>query len=110
VGTFANPTAVLRPGQFGRVRALTGVRHNALLIPQRAVSELQGRYQVDVVGADNKVSVRDVKVGPRVGELWVIESGLSPGERVITEGLAKAAPGAPVTPEPDKSGNGGQGQ
>jgi membrane fusion protein, multidrug efflux system len=102
VGAFANPGNILRPGQFGRVRALTGLRKAALLVPQRSVTELQGRNEVAVVLANNKVSIRQVKVGERSGEMWVIESGLNPGERVITEGLAKVQDGATVNPEPDK--------
>jgi membrane fusion protein, multidrug efflux system len=103
VGSFANPTSVLRPGQFGRVRALTGVQKNALLIPQRAVSELQGRYQVAVVGTDNKVSIRNVQVGPRTGEMWTIQSGLNAGDRVVTEGVSKVRDGATVQPELEKA-------
>jgi membrane fusion protein (multidrug efflux system) len=103
VGTFANPAAVLKPGQFGQVRALTTTEKNALLVPQRAVNEVQGRYQVAVVGPDNKVNIRDVKVGDRVGEMWMIESGLKPDEKVITEGIAKVREGAAVQPEPEKT-------
>ncbi|HEX8984604.1 MAG TPA: efflux RND transporter periplasmic adaptor subunit [Bryobacteraceae bacterium] len=98
VGSFPNPGNVLRPGQFGRVSAVTESRRNALLVPQRAVSNLQGRYQVAVVGAGNKVSIRNVMVGTRLGSLWVIESGLQPGEQVITEGTTKVAEGAVVAP------------
>jgi membrane fusion protein (multidrug efflux system) len=101
VGAFPNPGNVLRPGQFGRVSALTNVLKGALVIPQRAVTELQGRYQVAVVGADNKVSIRDVAVGARFGSNWVIQSGLSAGDRVITEGLAKVRDGAVVNVKPD---------
>jgi membrane fusion protein, multidrug efflux system len=102
VGAFPNPTAVLRPGQFGRVRAHTGTQKNALLIPQRAVTELQGRYQVAVVGPDNKVSVRDVQVGPRVAQLWIIQNGLNPGDHVVTEGVSKVKDGATVQPQLEK--------
>ena len=70
-----NPGNVLRPGQYGRVRAVTSVREAALLVPQRAVSELQGSYQVAVVGADKKVSIRTVKVSERSGSMWVVEDG-----------------------------------
>src|SRR5581483_10204529 len=98
---FANPGNVLRPGQFGRIRALTGVHKNALLIPQRAVSELQGRYQTAVVGADNKVSIRNLKVGERVGELWLIESGLQAGDRVVSQGVSKVQDGQQVVPKSD---------
>ncbi len=103
VGAFSNPNNLLRPGQFGRVRAMTGMQKHALLVPQRAVSEVQGRYQIAVVGSDNKVNLRDVKVGDRVGSQWVIDSGLHPGERVVTEGLAKVKDGSPVVPQPDKA-------
>jgi RND family efflux transporter MFP subunit len=95
---FPNPENVLRPGQFGRLRATIAVKRGALLVPQRAVTELQGSYQVAVVGADRKVAIRSVKVGPRVGTMWVIEDGVSPGEQVVAEGLQKVRDGAQVTP------------
>jgi len=98
VGSFANPGNILRPGQFGRIRALTENLHNALLVPQRAVTELQGSYQVAVVGADNRVNIRTIKVGDRVGSLWVVREGLKADERVITEGVMKVGEGAPVKP------------
>lgn len=103
VGAFPNPGNILRPGQFGRVSALTNVLKGALVIPQRAVSELQGRYQVAVIGPDNKVSIHDVEVGERHGSLWVIQSGIKAGDRVITEGLAKVRDGSVVKPKPDDS-------
>jgi len=84
--TFPNPDRMLRPGQYGRVRAETGVRGDALLVPQRAVSELQGSFQVRVVSADNTVSTRTVKVGERVGSRWIVAEGLQPGTRVVVEG------------------------
>jgi RND family efflux transporter MFP subunit len=84
--TFPNPQRTLRPGQYGRVRAQTHERSDALLVPQRAVNELQGSFQLRVVGADNKVSTRPVKVGERVGSRWIIEQGLAPGARVVVEG------------------------
>lgn len=99
-GLFPNPGNILRPGQYGRVRAATDVRTGALLVPQRAVTELQGTYQVAVVGSDNKVDIRSVKVGERSGSFWIIEDGLKPGERVIAEGIQKVRPGAVVTPKP----------
>jgi len=89
VCSFPNPQNLLRPGQFGRLRAAPEVRHNALLVPQKAVSELQGTYQLAVVGTDNKVSIRAVNVGDRVGPMWIVESGVKPGELVIVEGLQK---------------------
>lgn len=96
---FANPGNLLRPGQFGRVRAMTALRKGALLVPQRAVNELQGHYQVAVVGADNRISIRTVQVGERVGEMWIIESGVSPGDRVVSEGVAKVRDGMTVNPK-----------
>jgi len=99
-GLFPNPGNLLRPGQYGRVRAVTATRPAALLVPQRAVTELQGGYQVAIVGGDNKVEVRAVKVGDRVGDMWVIEDGLRPGERVITEGTQKVRPDVAVNPIP----------
>lgn len=95
---FPNPNNILRPGQYGRVRATTALRKGALVVPQRAVTELQGGYQVAVVGADNKVSIRRVKAGPRVGTVWVIEEGVQVGDKVIVEGLQKVRDGATVTP------------
>jgi membrane fusion protein, multidrug efflux system len=99
VGSFTNPGNVLRPGQFGRIRAMTGFRQNALLVPQKAVAELQGRHQISVVGADNKVTVRNVEVGDRVGELWIVTSGLNAGDRVVTDGTMKARDGMTVAPK-----------
>src|SRR5229473_3016793 len=99
-GLFPNPGNVLRPGQFGRVRAVTATKSDALLVPQRAVSELQGSYQVAVVGADNKIEMRTVKVGERSGTQWIIEEGLKAGETVVVEGIQKIRPGAVVNPKP----------
>ena len=96
VCSFPNPQNFLRPGQFGRLRAAPDVRHGALLVPQKAVSELQGNYQVVAVGADNKASIRPVKVGERVGPMWIVESGLQAGEVVVAEGLMKVQNGATV--------------
>ena len=81
VGAFPNPGNILRPGQFGRIRALTAINENALLIPQRAVSQLQGRYQVAVVGRTNTINIREVKVGDQIGDQWVILSGLKANEK-----------------------------
>ncbi|GKT10310.1 efflux RND transporter periplasmic adaptor subunit [Desulforhabdus sp. TSK] len=97
---FPNPGNVLRPGQFGRVRAIMDVKKGAIMIPQRAVIELQGSYQVAVVNPDNKVNIRSVKTGERVENLWVISSGLQPGERVIVEGIQKVKEGMLVSPKP----------
>ncbi len=99
VGAFPNPGNILRPGQFGRVRAVKETRRAALLVPQRAVGHVQGQYQVAVVGDDNKVNIRQVTLGPRADTLWVIEKGLHPGERVITEGITKVAQGMTVVPK-----------
>ena len=97
---FPNPDNRLRPGQFGRVRTTLSIKKNALIVPQRAVSELQGSYQVSVVGKDNKVSIRPIKVGERVGSNWVIQDGLKAGELVIAEGSQKVAEGSSITPKP----------
>ena len=99
-GIFPNPGNVLRPGQYGRVRAVTATKSDALLVPQRAVSELQGSYQVAVVGRDNKIEMRTVKVGDRTGPMWIIEDGLKPGEIVVVEGIQRLRPGAVVNPKP----------
>ena len=96
VCSFPNPQNALRPGQFGRLRAAPEVRNGALLVPQKAVTELQGTYQLAVVGADNKVSIRAVKVGDRIGALWIVESGVKAGEMVIVEGLQKVQNGSTV--------------
>ena len=96
VCSFPNPQNFLRPGQFGRLRAAPEIRHAALLVPQKAVSELQGSYQLAVVGPDNKVSIRAVTVGDRAGPLWIVESGVKAGELVVVEGLQKLQNGATV--------------
>lgn len=97
---FSNADFILRPGQYGRVRAQTQTRTNVLAVPQRAVSELQGSYQVEVVGATNEVHLRNVKVGEQFGSQWIIEEGLNAGERVIVEGTQKAKEGTVVNPQP----------
>lgn len=102
-GAFPNPGNILRPGQFARIRARTAIHKNALLIPQRSVTELQSRYQVAVLEPNNKVSIRDVQVGDRVGQLWIINSGLQPNDRVISEGMGKVRDGEAVNPKPDTS-------
>ena len=106
-GLFPNPGNILRPGGYAKVRAVVSLQHDALLVPQRAVSELQGGYQVAVVGGDNKVSIRTVTVGDRVGSQWVIAGGLKRGERVVVEGVQKVRPGAKVNPKPFGSGSQG---
>jgi len=97
--TFPNPDRLLRPGQYGRARFEIEVRKGALLVPQRAVQELQNLYNLAVVSSDNKVSIRNVKVGPRVDSLWVIEEGLKPGESVVVEGLQRIRDGSIVSPK-----------
>ncbi len=100
LATFPNPKHVLRPGQFGRVRAVTGVKLGALLVPQRAVTELQGNFQVAVVGPDSKVAIRPVVMGEQVDTLWIAESGLKPDETVVVDGVQKVRDGQPVTAKP----------
>ena len=107
-GAFDNPGGVLRPGQFARVRMATRVAKDALLVPQRAVVEIQGTYQVVVVGGDNKADIRPVKVGERTGQMWIVTAGLKPGERVIVEGVQKARAGTPVSPKTWNPPAGGQ--
>jgi membrane fusion protein (multidrug efflux system) len=99
-GIFPNPGNVLRPGQYGKVRAITSIKTGALLVPQRAVTELQGRYQVVVVDSDNKADIRPVKVGERVGSMLIVEDGLKPGEIVVVEGAQRVRPGVVVTSKP----------
>jgi RND family efflux transporter MFP subunit len=108
-GLFPNPNYILRPGQYGRVRAQTQTRTNVLIVPQRAVTELQGSYQVAVVGETNRVQLQTVKVGDQVGANWIIESGLKSGDRVVVEGTQKAKAGAIVNPEPFDPNNPGTG-
>jgi membrane fusion protein (multidrug efflux system) len=100
---FPNPDGVLRPGLYAKVSAPTETVHGALLVPERAVQEIQGTYQVAVVGVDNKVAMRTVKMGPQVDGLWVVNDGLQPGERVVTEGLQKLKDGMVVNAKPDTS-------
>ena len=99
-GLFPNPGNILRPGQYVRVRAVTDIRRNALLVPQRAVTELQGRYEVAVIDRANKVNIRSVTIGERSGSMWIIEGGLKPGERIVVEGLQQIRPNLVVKPEP----------
>jgi len=102
VGEFPNPKNLLRPGQYARVRAMTGTITGALLVPQAAVSQAQGSYQVTVVGANNRAQLRTVKVGPTEGSLWVINTGLNPEERVVAVGAEKVKDGDLVNPSPFK--------
>jgi membrane fusion protein (multidrug efflux system) len=97
---FSNPGNLLRPGQFGKIRAATSIRKDALLIPQRAVTEMQGKYLVAVVGPDNKVSIRPVKAGHWYETFWIIDEGLKPGEKVVAEGTQKVKDGITVVPKP----------
>jgi membrane fusion protein, multidrug efflux system len=99
---FPNPGNVLRPGQYARIRAVTEVRKGALLVPQQAVSELQGVYQVGVVSADNKATIKTVKLGPQLADVWLVEAGLQAGENVIVDGLQRVKTGMTVVPTPFK--------
>jgi membrane fusion protein (multidrug efflux system) len=99
-GLFPNPGNTLRPGQYGKVRTALRVQPGALLVPQRAVTELQGSYQVAVVNPANKIEVRTVTVGDRIGNQWLISQGVKPGERVVAEGVQKVRQGMPVNPKP----------
>jgi len=95
--TFPNPGNNLRPGQFGKVRFVADAKKNALIVPQEAVSELQGNYQVVAVDQDNKAHIRPVKMGERIGAMWEVTEGLKPGERVVVQGIQKAREGTQVT-------------
>jgi len=97
---FPNPGNVLRPGGFGNISTVVRVQKNALLIPQRAVNELQGKFLVAVIGKDNKVNIRPIKVGPRVNTMWVVDEGLQPGDRIVAEGVQKVREGMEVQPKP----------
>jgi membrane fusion protein (multidrug efflux system) len=99
---FPNPGNVLRPGQYARIRAVTEVRKGALVVPQQAVLELQGIYQVGVVSADNKVTIQTVKLGPQLADVWLVESGLKAGDSVIVDGLQRVKNGMTVAPTPFK--------
>jgi RND family efflux transporter MFP subunit len=99
-GLFPNPNNVLRPGGYAKVRAVIRTQPGALLVPQRAVSELQGGYQVAVVGGDNTVTVRTVTVGDRVDNRWIIANGLNPGDKVVAEGVQRMHTGVHVNPKP----------
>ncbi len=100
VAAFPNPGNILRPGEYGRVRIRTSTKKGALLVPQLAVKELQGGYQIALVGADNKAIIRSVKAGEKVGTMWVIDDGLKPDDRVVVEGVEKVKDGTPVVPKP----------
>ena len=100
VAAFPNPGNILRPGQYGRVRIRTSTKKGALLVPQSAVKELQGGYQVAVLTAGNRASIRPIKAGEKVGTMWVIDDGLQPGDQVVVEGIEKLKDGTPVVPKP----------
>ena len=100
---FSNPNNVLRPGGFGGISTVVRIEQNALLVPQRAVSELQAGYLVAVVGPDNKVIIQPVKMGQKSGDMWIVEDGVKRGERVVAEGVQKVQEGTQVNPKPYKS-------
>ena len=99
-GEFPNPDYVLRPGQYALVRAKIETRHGAILVPQRAVTELQGSYQVATVNAQNKVHIKSVQVGEQVGNDWLIDKGLEPDDKVVAEGTQRVKEGVTVDPQP----------
>jgi RND family efflux transporter MFP subunit len=99
-GLFPNPGNILRPGQYGRVRAVTSTKTSALLVPQRAVTQLQGGYQVAVVGNDNRIEIRTIKLGDHSGQMWIVDDGLKPGESVVVEGIQRVKSGVLVNPKP----------
>jgi membrane fusion protein, multidrug efflux system len=99
-GIFPNPGNILRPGQYGRVRAVTTTKNDALLVPQRAVTQLQDGYQVAVVGSDNRVELRAIDIGDHSGSMWIVEEGLKPGERVVVDGIQRIKSGLLVNPQP----------
>jgi membrane fusion protein (multidrug efflux system) len=101
---FANPNAALRPGGFGRVRIQTGVNRNALLVPQRAVIEVQSNYMVVVLASDHKARFQPVKMGERVGPNWIVSEGLQPGEQIVAEGIERIQMVAAAMPQLAKSG------
>ena len=105
--SFPNSSKILRPGQYGKVRGVREVKKDAILVPQRAVSELQGIFRIAVVGADNKVTMKTVTVGNRFDDLWQITSGLNAGETVVVEGLQKVRDGVVVTPTPMQAASSG---
>ena len=97
---FPNPENILRPGQYAKIRVAAETRKGAMLVPQQAVQQLQGSHQVAVVGGDNKVDIRSVKVGEQVGNMWIITQGLKPGERIVVAGVQKVKTGMVVNPKP----------
>jgi membrane fusion protein (multidrug efflux system) len=109
-GIFPNPGSTLRPGQYGRVRTVTTLRPAALLVPQRAVTEMQGMYQVAVVNGDNTIEIRAVKLGERTDSMWIVNDGLKPGEQVVAEGTQRVRPGLVVNSKPFVAPSPGEGQ
>jgi len=105
-GLFPNPGNILRPGGYGKVRAVVRVEHDAVLVPQRSVTELQGGYQVAVVNGESKVEIRTIKIGDQIGSQWIVSDGLKAGETVIAEGVQKVRPGMHVNPKPFVSAKG----
>jgi membrane fusion protein, multidrug efflux system len=103
-GLFPNPGNILRPGGYGRVRTAIRIQKDALLVPQRAVSQLQGSYQVAVVDSANKVAIRTVQLGEQVGTEWIVTEGLKQGEHVVVEGVQKVRPGMQVKSTPSATG------
>jgi membrane fusion protein, multidrug efflux system len=99
-GLFPNPGSTLRPGQYAKIRTSIRTKEAALLVPQRAVTEIQGIYQVAVLGSNDQIAIRNVKPGERTGNLWIIDEGLRPGEQVVAEGTQKVRPGMAVIPKP----------
>ena len=99
---FPNPGNLLRPGQFVRVIVTTGIRKNALLVPQRAVIELQGMYQVAIVRPDRRIELRQVKLGEQIGDRWIVDEGVEPDEIVVAEGVQKVREGSLVAPMPSE--------
>jgi membrane fusion protein (multidrug efflux system) len=104
--TFPNPAGLLRPGQFGRVKLRVATRHDAILVPQRAVQEVQGTYNVFVVGKDNIAGIREIKVADRVGSDWIVTSGLQPADKIVIEGLQKVADRKAVRPTIERAAAG----
>jgi len=99
-GLFPNPDNILRPGQYARIRFIIQMHKGALLVPQRAVTEMQGDDLVMVVDKKNRASIRTVQIGERSGTLWIVKQGLNPGERVVVEGTQKVREGTIVNPQP----------
>jgi len=95
-----NPGNMLRPGGFGNISTIVRIQKNAMLVPQRAVNELQGGYLVAVIGGNNKVSIRPIKVGPKVDTMWIVDEGLKPGDRIVAEGVQKVREGMEVQAKP----------